>query len=219
VVSRAIEFDVGVETGQHCTLAHDATKPLRAVKRGASRRITKMLDSCDACGPRPSRSLRHRWHADLDEGRAGQALAGALSETFGTSAWCRATPSPERPIPDRLRADGHRRGWSHDRVERQLPEVFARYLARLAAALQPGPSRCSQESPDRILDGLHSRGSPYRVLTGNIYEGAREAAAPPGLTITSVGHSAPTRRPNALWPSHGAAAREALGGDFLGRGL
>jgi len=152
------------------------------------------------------------------EGRAGQALAGALSETFGTSGLVPGYSFSGKTDPQIVFELMATAGVSHDRVERQLPEVFARYLARLAAALQPGTVKVLAGVTE-ILDGLHSRGAPIGLLTGNIYEGAivklRAAGLDHHFPFGAFGSDSADR--NALVAVARRRAREALGGDFLGR--
>jgi phosphoglycolate phosphatase len=113
-------------------------------------------------------------------GISGRCLADALWEVFGTRGRLEGYDYSGKTDPLIVRELMTDAGFSHDDIDRRMPEVLALYERRLAAAIRP-EHVTAKPGVDGLLAALAEESSvTLALLTGNLEPCARLKLAPLG---------------------------------------
>jgi phosphoglycolate phosphatase-like HAD superfamily hydrolase len=114
-------------------------------------------------------------------GPAKQAFVRAMEETFGTEGEADKVLFAGKTDPQIAREILVQRGFDRATIEDGFPELWERYLAHLAAALEHHPMTVLPGVRE-LLDGLAARSDVgVGLVTGNIAGGARLKLGSAGL--------------------------------------
>ena len=118
------------------------------------------------------------------DGAGRRAMTGALEETFGgagSTEYLYDGKTDQQIVRDLMRAEGH----ADEAIDRLMPVLLDRYLARLTGAFAAGMQAHLFDGIPELLDALEARQDVVLgLLTGNMREGASIKLLAAGLDPT-----------------------------------